>query len=152
MNKEQLEQLQKAYDEIMLCEAEPGTEEYSQKWQAYRAAGGTGSMLDEGLDHEAWKSRTKNICPSNSDHGEMEEHPTERQSPETRWCGTWYDCREPQCMASVLIKSEALKAQLEEQYQQTAAEFHKLKGKRQKERFLKHRPPAIVHRLLQEVN
>lgn len=152
MNKEQLKQLQKAYDAMMLCDAEPGTDEYSQKWQAYRAAGGTGSMLDEGLDHESWKDRTKKVCPSNPDHGEMSKRPVERQSPDHQWCGDWYDCSDPQCMASMLIHSEAGKAQLEGQYQRIASEFRKLKGKRQKERFLKHRDPHIVYRLREEAS
>jgi hypothetical protein len=35
--------------------------------------------------------------------------PLERQTPEQRWCGTWYDC--PVCHYSVLVLSAELQAQ-----------------------------------------
>lgn len=52
-------------------------------------------------------------CPVPA-HGRMELRPLQRQSPEQRWFGVWYDCTEPHCQCSVLYESAELRAQLAE--------------------------------------
>src|SRR5690606_23509616 len=52
-------------------------------------------------------------CPSNPDHGPLEPRPLERQTPEQKWCGTWFDCT--RCSSSVLVPSPELTKFLEEQ-------------------------------------
>lgn len=46
--------------------------------------------------------------PSCVRHGYMELRPIERQTPEQRWCGVWYDCAAPHCMSSVLLPTGEL--------------------------------------------
>lgn len=50
-------------------------------------------------------------CPLG--HGPMIDRPLKEQNDTHRWCGAWFDCS--QCRSSVLIMSDALKAQLAEQ-------------------------------------
>lgn len=52
-------------------------------------------------------------CPANPSHGQMHLRPIERQTPEQRWCGTWYDCH--RCWSSRLIHSTELRQSLMEQ-------------------------------------
>lgn len=52
-------------------------------------------------------------CPADPSHGQMILRPIERQTPEQKFCGTWYDC--PRCHSSVLLRSPELAAQLAEQ-------------------------------------
>src|SRR5438045_2293427 len=75
-------------------------------------------------------------CPR---HGPLELRPTDRQTPEQRWCGTWYDC--PHRDRTVLVPSVELCRQLDEQFQETRREYLALKTKRERERFLLHRAP-----------
>lgn len=39
---------------------------------------------------------------------QMEYRPIERQTPEQKWCGDWYDCKEPGCMCSTVVMSPEL--------------------------------------------
>lgn len=85
------------------------------------------------------------ICPTSQEHGVMVLRPLERQTPEQRWCGTWYDCQ--QCHASTLIKSEELITQLEEQFQRIKTAWLK-QGKRDRTRDLENYPTWIAKRLM----
>ena len=49
-------------------------------------------------------------CPIG--HGPMVLRPIGQQTPEQRWCGTWWDCES--CRSSVLIPSPELAAQMKE--------------------------------------
>lgn len=48
-------------------------------------------------------------CP-NPDHGHMDLCGPEGQTPEQRWCGTWYRCS--RCQNAALLVSPELKASL----------------------------------------
>lgn len=53
------------------------------------------------------------VCPANAEHGQL--HLREgKLTKEQEFCGTWYDCGENYCKASVLLKSPALMQQLQE--------------------------------------
>lgn len=54
-------------------------------------------------------------CPANADHGQMALRPIGRQTPEQRWCGTWYDCQ--RCSSSMLLPSPQLAEELAAQRQ-----------------------------------
>jgi hypothetical protein len=54
-----------------------------------------------------------NDFPACITHGVMELRPTNGQTHEQRFCGTWYDC--PKCSSSVLLPSSELLAQLKTQ-------------------------------------
>lgn len=45
------------------------------------------------------------LCPGNKSHGELVKRPIEKTTDEQKWCGEWYDCKEPGCWCSVLIPS-----------------------------------------------
>ena len=48
------------------------------------------------------------VCPTAADHGPMTLRPSAIQTPDERWCGTWYDCTGRRCWSSVLWPSPAL--------------------------------------------
>jgi hypothetical protein len=52
------------------------------------------------------------FCPYSRDHGRTELRPLARQTPEQKFCGTWYDC--PKCHSSVLFPSKELTDFLEQ--------------------------------------
>lgn len=52
-------------------------------------------------------------CPADPAHGQMVLRPVDRQTPEQKFCGTWYDC--VRCHSSTLFRSPELDAQLAEQ-------------------------------------
>lgn len=47
-------------------------------------------------------------CP-NSEHGEMIARKILGQTQEQRYCGAWYDCKEPGCANSVLIPAKEIR-------------------------------------------
>lgn len=47
-------------------------------------------------------------CP-NLEHGELQLRPLQGQTYEEKYCGVWYDCKEPGCKCSVLIPSQELR-------------------------------------------
>jgi hypothetical protein len=49
------EKLQAAYDEMMCCVAEPGSEEYRRTWRNYLAAGGTLDLRPRNVDLDNWQ-------------------------------------------------------------------------------------------------
>lgn len=83
-------------------------------------------------------------CPR---HGPLELRPTTHQTPEQRWCGTWFDC--PHRDYYVLLPSAELLAQLGEQFLETKRDYLKLTTKREREKFLSHVAPwtreALIH-------
>ena len=50
-------------------------------------------------------------CPAHPDLT-MRLRPLERQTKEQIWCGTWYDCTDPDCKCSVLFNSKELEEHL----------------------------------------
>lgn len=51
-------ELQEAYDDMMLCQAPEGSEEYAKKWKRYLSAPGADlGMQPQGIDLDAWKSK-----------------------------------------------------------------------------------------------
>ena len=50
-----------------------------------------------------------------SQHGGMRQRPLDRQTPEQKWCGVWWDCQDPRCHSSILFESEESRQQLAEQ-------------------------------------
>lgn len=87
------------------------------------------------------------VCPSNSSHGRMELRPLSQQTKEHSFCGVWYDCVEAGCHSSVLVQSEALRAQLAESMERLKATYSALSGKRMRERYLKGCAPWVVAEL-----
>ena len=51
-------------------------------------------------------------CPARPEHGPMERRPRRGQTPEQRYCGDWWDCRNPGCTSAVLVPSPELIAWL----------------------------------------
>lgn len=60
--------LQKAYDELMLSpasESDADLTEYTRLWENYKRAGGSLTMLNDGIDSERWKKiRDTRRCAS----------------------------------------------------------------------------------------
>jgi len=46
--------------------------------------------------------------PSCARHGPMDLRPTNVQTREQQWCGTWYDCGRLDCRTSYLLPSTEL--------------------------------------------
>lgn len=61
--------------------------------------------------------------PRCAQHGEMMLRPVARQTRDSQFCGTWYDCQ--RCGSSVLFESPELQAQLAEQRAALATEAAK---------------------------
>ncbi len=51
-------------------------------------------------------------CPARPEHGPMERRPRRGQTPEQRFCGDGWDCRNPGCTSAVLVPSPELIARL----------------------------------------
>ncbi|WBB94110.1 hypothetical protein [Verrucosispora sp. WMMC514] len=61
------------------------------------------------------------LLPACGRHGTMALRPLDRQTPEQRWCGVWYDCTDPWCRTATLLPSPELRRQLAEQAEAAAA-------------------------------
>ena len=48
----------------------------------------------------------------------MFDKPLAAQSKDEKWCGTWFECREPGCFAAVLQPSRELTEHLQKQITQ----------------------------------
>ena len=52
-------------------------------------------------------------CPARPEHGPTVRRPQAGQTPEQRFCGDWWDCRNPGCTSAVLVPSPELIAWLD---------------------------------------
>ena len=53
------------------------------------------------------------LCPARPEHGPTVRRPRRGQTPEQRYCGDWWDCRNPGCTSAVLVPSPELIAWLD---------------------------------------
>ena len=79
-------------------------------------------------------------CPTHNT--DLIARPKARQTPEQLWCGDWFDCES--CGYSELEQSTELSAFLNKQIESLKSQYQLLRGKRQREKFLKGRAPWVV--------